>query len=263
VKLTYGNQTIDLGMFSRPGFKIILSISGGLDSASLLYLICKYFPDVTIYPVTGRDIYAPFDTECAIDVVAWAREHFPNNKIQEHIIWDFDDLDLVMTNRVVTGDLKHLNVGFNRDRGVVKSLLMNAHLTDYYAKLANIVPPAPHSDPSWSHDAGCWETHNMVIALGTTMNPPIDEMKANGFYDLAERRRDPGDFKLVKCISYKPYGNVDKKFVAGIYEEHGLMEDLFPLTNSCIGTKKDTNYFTKLCKKCFWCKEKYWAFKQY
>ena len=42
-----------------------------------------------------------------------------------------------------------------------------------------------------------------------------------------------------------------------------LMDDLFPLTMSCIGFEKETNYFTEPCKKCYWCHEKKWAFGCY
>jgi hypothetical protein len=56
------------------------------------------------------------------------------------------------------------------------------------------------------------------------------------------------------------YANVDKKFVAGVYKENGLMDTLFPLTGSCVGTAKQTDNFTKECRQCFWCHEKKWAF---
>ena len=41
MKHTYGNQTIDLFDKKQPE-QILLSLSGGLDSAALLYLLLKY-----------------------------------------------------------------------------------------------------------------------------------------------------------------------------------------------------------------------------
>jgi len=51
----------------------------------------------------------------------------------------------------------------------------------------------------------------------------------------------------------RPY---DKKWVAKMYYEKEL-EDIFPYTVSCIAD------FKTPCKKCWWCKEKYWAFNAY
>ena len=64
-------------------------------------------------------------------------------------------------------------------------------------------------------------------------------------------------------MHYRPFVNVDKKFVADLYKQFDLMDDLFPLTMSCIGFDYQTNYFTEPCKKCYWCHEKKWAFGCY
>ena len=61
----------------------------------------------------------------------------------------------------------------------------------------------------------------------------------------------------------KPFQNHDKAWVARCFESEGLMKGLFPLTRSCEGQADKTKNFTKPCKKCWWCREKYWAFKQY
>ena len=92
----------------------------------------------------------------------------------------------------------------------------------------------------------------------------------HGFYDMAERRRDPGEPRQVrqtlfksafKCNNmYQMFGNVDKKFVAGVYMEEGLMDTLFPLTRSCVGSARYTDFFEKECHDCYWCFEKKWAF---
>ena len=45
-----------------------------------------------------------------------------------------------------------------------------------------------------------------------------------------------------------------------MYKEEGLMEDLFPMTRSCVGGPNQTKDFTAWCWQCFWCYEKAWAF---
>ena len=89
MKLTYGNQTIE---FKCPD-KVLLSLSGGLDSASLFYLICTYFPDTEIVPFTGQDVTAPMDYECAKDILQYMREMFPDVNIKEHDVYKFDIWD--------------------------------------------------------------------------------------------------------------------------------------------------------------------------
>lgn len=52
---------------------------------------------------------------------------------------------------------------------------------------------------------------------------------------------------------------VDKKFLAYQYKKFDLINNLFPLTKSCILPYPNSNP----CKRCDFCKEKYWAFGLY
>ena len=60
-------------------------------------------------------------------------------------------------------------------------------------------------------------------------------------------------------VHVKPFVNIDKRWIAGMYEQLGLMDELFPMTASCIGDNADSKYYTEPCGKCFWCYEKKWA----
>ena len=106
--------------------------------------------------------------------------------------------------------------------------------------------------------------HNTIVAMAMSMNPPIDVMKERGFYDVAERKRDPGrsDEKFLNHGTYMPYLHVDKRFVAGVYKEHGLMKELYPMTKSCAwGPESGNENYPEPCGRCFWCNEKEWAFE--
>ena len=59
---------------------------------------------------------------------------------------------------------------------------------------------------------------------------------------------------------WNPFLNKTKKDFADLYEEHNLMDSLFPYTASCVAKAEETNNFTKPCQQCFWCLEKYWAY---
>ena len=82
MKITYAGQTISFFDTFLPS-KILLSLSGGLDSACLFFLICKHFPDMDIIPFTAKNVRAPFDAERAEDITQWMKERFPKNKIWE------------------------------------------------------------------------------------------------------------------------------------------------------------------------------------
>ena len=91
MKITYANQTIDL--FNFPIKQVLLLVSGGLDSASLFYLICTYFPKIEIIPMCGRDVYNPKDAVAAEKIVDWMKVEFPNVSIKDIHLYNFDDRD--------------------------------------------------------------------------------------------------------------------------------------------------------------------------
>ena len=74
---------------------IVASLSGGCDSAAALYLTAKHFHNIDIYPLTFRDVHAPKDADAAVEIVKFIKNKFPNAKIHEHTILDYDDKDPV------------------------------------------------------------------------------------------------------------------------------------------------------------------------
>lgn len=236
MKLTYGKQTIDLD----PPEEIIISLSGGLDSSSLTYLILKYFPETTIWPICGKDVNSPFDALKALEIIDILREEFPNNKLQDLHIYEFNDRDPEI--QKIAQEMLDNNdptLCSKNVLGVSKGLQTEKGNRDFM------------------------ELHpNIPLYDGLTQNPPIEEQKKYGFYDKAIRSRD-ANVERKQSMMTRPYVNVDKKFVAGVYQEHDLMDKLLPFTGSCVGTLETTEGFTKPCEKCFWCNEKYWAFGVY
>lgn len=245
MKLNYCNIEVDLFPRGTPE-KILLAISGGLDSASLFYLICKEFPEVQIIPYTGKDKDAPFDYECAADVVSWMKDRFPNNNILKHEWFEFNRSDpdeIVMAKARWEKAKVPVNGKMVERCTTIGGLIKIIRIAEFVENLKE-----KHGNP--------------MVVTGMTGNPPVSEMKKHGFYDVREKRRDhtdTDDRQKEYGKSYMPFVNVDKRFVAGIYLDNDIM-DLYELTNSCIGTAEHTDYFTKVCGKCFWCHEKKWAF---
>ena len=243
MKLTYGQQTIDLFDKMIPQ-RIILNLSGGLDSASLCYLICTHFPQIEIVPFTSRDKHAPFDTYCAYDIVAWMKDRFPHVKFLDHYVEEFDTKDPVLRKHAedTWDDYKVLIDGELKPRcGTISGLVKVQEIHKHISRCLELYPDA-------------------LPVTAMTKNPPLDIMIKEGFDHLAESRRTYTNPRPEWGKNYQPYVNVDKKFVAGVFEENNLMDSLFPLTGSCIGTAEQTDYFQKECHQCFWCYEKKWAF---
>ena len=257
MKITYSNQTVDL--FDEKHFptgapkKIVLSLSGGCDSASLAFLIATYFPQTEIHPFNCKDGDGLIDTERAISVHKYLQGRFSN--IKELELFD-----------VRTGDPVWIEKAEKEMADPRNKIMVNGKLTTL-----------------WRNVRGCSKAlqcrairelmatkYNTIVATGMSCNPPIEVMKERGFYDVAERKRDPGDFESLdvfdkgynNCITYTPYIFTNKKFVSGVYKEHNLIKDLFPLTKSCAwGVESGNENFPNPCGKCFWCNERAWAFQ--
>ena len=106
-----------------------------------------------------------------------------------------------------------------------------------------------------------------VLFHGRTANPLKEEGSEFDLQFKRETKRDkaiePKPVFFPRYPFYVPLENVDKRFVADMYKQNGLMEELFPLTASCVEYGDRTNYFSEPCKKCWWCREKKWAFGMY
>ena len=233
MEVTHGGQTVDLNITDH----VIINLSGGTDSAALLFLICTHFPNIgDIKIATFRDLEKPGDVPRAIAIREWMQKRFPNIDMSDHIILDFDEGDpywIAEAQRKID-DPNIETFGFTRAKGLAK-LMQTRRLN----------MKVMEDNPGYMN------------FTAVTANPPVEYMVEHGFRHLSETRRDKGSEALSKYPPNQLLAKADKKFVAGVFEDYGLMEDLFPLTNSCI------DIHVQPCKRCFWCHEKYWAFGTY
>ena len=98
-----------------------------------------------------------------------------------------------------------------------------------------------------------------TMFMGTTELPPDDVLNtfSTKLPDEIYDRRNPSLEKDIYWKNfYNPLMNHNKKEIRTLYEELGIIEDVFPLTNSCTdGTDKLDH-----CGVCWWCQERKWAF---
>ena len=276
--LKYGNQTVDfytkiqslIAMsiskdkalndvdYDDDGIpkRIVVSLSGGCDSASAFFLTAKHFPDIEIYPLTLRDQNAPKDADAAIEISKFIKKRFPHSKINDIEVGSYNDLDLTT---------------YSRARQTIKS-------KDEY-KTLNATQMSKINSIDDQNNAYMKLVGKALRLDGMTANPPIDVRtsfsekmhkhhypKKWGKYEIdrvqGEVRRDVHNKPELKYNVYKPFLNVNKRFVAGVFKENNLMDDLYPITRSCVGGGRQTNNFTEWCWQCFWCYEKDWAFNE-
>ena len=276
--LKYGNQTVDfytkiqslIAMsiskdkalndvdYDDDGIpkRIVVSLSGGCDSASSFYLTAKHFPDIEIYPLTLRDQNAPRDADAAIEITNFIKKRFPNSKINDIEVGSYNDLDPNTYTRAQETIDKHPKY---KSLNVVQMSKINS-IDDQNTAFMKMLDRPLRVD-------------------GMTANPPVnvrmafaDRMKKHhptrnfGPFEVdrvqGEIRRDVHDKPELKYNVYQPFVNVNKRFVAGVFKENNLMDDLYPITRSCVGGSWQTNNFTEWCWQCFWCYEKEWAFNE-
>ena len=63
--------------------QVLVSLSGGCDSASALYLCLTHFPDIEWLPYTCRDLNAPGDADSAIMFIDKMQKEFPHANLQD------------------------------------------------------------------------------------------------------------------------------------------------------------------------------------
>ena len=223
---------------------ILFHLSGGADSALLLYLTCKYITEnnlnskVTIVTaVEPQTDYCP-NFMNAKKVVSIVRDIFPKVNIDKHIIKFLEGYGRPSEEEIINGKrnfpkFKIMHDWHNQNWkdgdydlgiGFVTSHPYNAELKKFPALYKKSLLIGPE-DRTWTG----------------RKNDKISPSKRGGHWWL-------------------PFQNHTKRELAEYYEKYNLMNSLFPYTASCTGTANKTKNYTEPCKKCYWCLEKYWAF---
>jgi len=101
---------------------------------------------------------------------------------------------------------------------------------------------------------------------GITSNPPKD-IADNFLTPIWNTEQDKRDPSIIKPTIYDnfcfPFFNIDKMKIAEMYQSLNLTETLFPLTRSCEpDVRNPPSSFLGHCDNCWWCKERFWAFKR-
>jgi len=224
--------------------KIGINISGGLDSAFLLWFLIKYLKK---HKRTDTEIVA-----ISIGQNDYGKKHW-NSIVSAQVI------DKVLR-------LHDSNIN-DSTRGNEQSIV-TTHFT-YYR-------PSQHVSQSHEMEPKLFKLGLIdIVMAGKTANPP------SNFENLLEGRdesRDAGkrtsneivyggqyDFnnENKKMAWYIPFANINKQFIRDQYVKFNLMDTLHPVTRSCEHCLETDQEWNGPCKNCWWCKERYWAFGKY
>tara|TARA_B110000503_G_scaffold11872_1_gene16018 strand:- start:14245 stop:15042 length:798 start_codon:yes stop_codon:yes gene_type:complete len=218
-----GNSTIiPLGKDWRT---VGIQVSGGLDSALLLYLttraIQKLNLDIKIQPIS---VFIPSKVKNIASTEAII------SKIREITNADFINDGLVFNmpmEETSTHDGKKDGFFIN----VIRSLFMDGTIDFEYN--------------------------------GNTKNPP-EEARKNWKNDQhRQRNRDNASSIYTTAYSASPHYNMTKHDIINLYLKEGIFDDIAPLTCSCDENVTVVQEF-KLnvpCGTCWWCEERRWGFE--
>jgi len=204
-------------------------MSGGADSSMLAFLLAKtikdYNLDVKILPMSFKRDDKPWNMWVATNIV---------ERIEE--ILDIKKGEIFLNhNYCYFGDYKSKEF-LPKLRKHVESLKDNKLITICYTGLTKNPEDIPE---------------DMIESREFSRDEPAKKI-------LEEK----DEYKEELIISI-PFLFQDKKFIAGLYNKLGLMEKLFPYTRSCENVIHNTDFFKTSCGKCWWCKERKWAFGSY
>ena len=108
----------------------------------------------------------------------------------------------------------------------------------------------------------------LFIGNGLTANPPIEEVPDTKY--VRDLDRENVKEKLSQQYTQYPFLLSDKKVIAKLYSNEGLLDTIFPLTRSCEAETAETKNHTLTCfdfrpkgEECWWCRERAYGFKKY
>lgn len=209
--------------------KIGIKTSGGVDSTLTLYFVAKFIDELNLNQTHSiQPIFALDQGFTYLGNVEPTLVCFDNSEFYFKII-SFIKEKFPLVNIVDPVIIK-----FSPDRSVKP-----------FSKMAYLKPTI---DQLYKDDK------IECIISGTTSAPLFENINLGQI----TKERDYEFFK--QTLGRGPFCGVDKKFLAFQYIKENLMDDLYPLTMSCVRPDKPT---WEPCKTCDFCKEKYWAFGSY
>lgn len=222
-------QTIDF-VVPEPHNKICMNISGGADSAIMLYMLVNYchkhIPDAEIHVIT-----------CANVVKGWYNAKWSTTVLDKI-------LELTGT-EIIKSHYTYYTDDQRREELDEVEILMN--------KLFNVTLTVHGTTQNPSADV----TH---LQEGRVSKRDIGHDRPIFSNTWLENGK-----KVEKdMVRWMPVMHTDKRMIAYLYEHFDMLDKLLPFTRSCeqksMDNKDTPSWMVTHCGECWWCKEREWAF---
>ena len=233
-----------------------IRLSGGIDSAFLCYLTMSKYPNTKIIPITMYNKIRPDAAVSVKNVIQKLKQLNPNSILLEQEIGYFD------------------TTGFER----------TAKMQERFEKTGEKYNPKDVFQNWWFNSLfDKYEGKLNAFFSGETQNPPTYVQKKFGLDKEFPVDRNKNVNKLIGIYKYngreryefKAFRNRNKKEIANWVKDLGLFETLFPVTETCeLEIPNYAKYSKKFnieyknpgvepCRRCWPCREKWWAYGYY
>jgi 7-cyano-7-deazaguanine synthase in queuosine biosynthesis len=197
-----------------------VSISGGADSALLLYIIMKYTSaPIHIYSMICDEVQPAM--EPAVDRVVAAC-----SKLTQNANFTLHKINL---------EIDSINIYFD----ICNTALNSGEINIMYNALTSF--PTKEEYAEWPPGS---EFYFMTEFRDESIEHPLFGLEIPKHAGGVDRR------------FYRPWMNKNKKDIAAMYKELDIEAAIYPITRSC----EEYASLDKQCGKCWWCRERIWAF---
>ena len=223
--------------FNKNWNNVAVSVSGGADSALLLYLLCKEVTTQTIHIINNVRCWKtkPWQEHDAELVINWIKEKFPNINFKLHKNFIAPDIEYGEIGPSIKDEYGKIVSGDNiQIRSYAEYICFKNNIDAYY----NGVTKNPNEN------------------LGGMIERDIEPTEENKHLLIMEH---------MGRYAIHPFRFTSKDKLIEKYKQEDIV-DLFNVTRSCEGTFDWLDYrnykkgeLVPVCNECFWCKERDWA----
>lgn len=231
--------------------KIAVKMSGGLDSATLLYTLAilrkngVIDPKTVFQPVTGVNWPRPYQEKFVNQTIDYVNKQLSDNIPYTHAVYGGPDDDI--------GDVVNLEIHDMIKKGLV----------DFsYIGETKFLPTGFINGTKWENAITKEEYFGNTLPFSVILDVTNPENTGYHNEDLYDRiwKSDSTD-PIATRNSLAPWRNYHKGHVKQVSDYYGISDDLLKITRSCEYSsmrKKDTQMmdWDNHCEECMWCVER-------
>lgn len=231
IEKIFYNDSEYLELYVPDKGNIMVSLSGGADSALLAYILAFHIKErglpTKVYLITCEVLTRPYNLLYSYEV---------SKKIEELLDFRFEK-------HFVYGRPDHIKKFSSEQKVEFHSRYVSSYMKSYQIE---------------------------ELYSGLTANPPEDVLPDTENAER-ERCRDDLSWRRdleVREGLQVPFIHIDKLVIAKLFDHYQITEALLPITRSCESDLEESDFFKKTCfeirspgEECWWCREKAYGFR--